>query len=840
MAMVFRCLAAIAAVLLSVAGGTVAGEIVFVSNRDGNYEIYIANEDGSKPRNLTKHKAFDYSSTWSPDGRHLAFQTRRDGNDEIYVMKADGSGLVNLTKNPARDSGPNWSPDGKRLLFVSNRDHKSGEIYVMDRDGTNVKRLTNNTAYEEMPVWSPDGKRIAFCRLVPKMGSKGHAGNGEIFVMNADGSKERRLTNRAGFDSGPAWSPDGRKIAFHSTHDKGADILVMNADGKNPTAITGNRANEYYPAWSPDGKSILYCAGQKNQYNLWRMRPDGTAAVRLTNHPRRNQAPAWRPKRQPSRATIPADECASARLRRRCWKSNVEKGFIMSRAAAEFYCLIEGKESGPFTVTQVKKLARSGNLKKTDQVRKSNSESWTEASQFSGLFEDPSSKRRKSNKPSSRRRRSTDADDDRPDLRSQDESAAAGSLLTKPIVSVAGVGLSAPVLGVLVIVLGLGVASVFWFMKDAGAGGDPAESFAAFRWNLGAEGKTALWKISTGSIKPGRVEWSGTFQHVDPDGRVTIKLPKLPTPVNVQLRTTMDGVALWKSVPAGKEVRFEGTLRNGAVVRTYYGMSATPEVSHIVRDCFETDSGEFTAAPKQMSVEHRMATRVDVVFAVSGVRPLDVPEVDSKTFTKHFAAALQADGAKVKTDEQTGNVTSIIYADATSRPRRVSAKKDKSDSEFWRRYALFGRRKPQGWLENESLRSFAKFPELKTLDLTSSNIDDEGLKHLTECTALEQLGLVASITDKGVGQLKELKRLRILSLDRCNDLTDAAIDGLIEISTLRIIVLPKTISKDAALKLRNANHNCAIFSSAFKGLSTSIKMQNLMRSDKKSVPKKKP
>ncbi|NNE09659.1 MAG: hypothetical protein HKN20_13950 [Gemmatimonadetes bacterium] len=277
---------------------TPAGEVVFSTNRDGNFEIYLMQADGTNPVNLTMNAAYDYAPCWSPDGTRLAFQTDRDGNSEIYLMNADGTGLVNLTNHPAKDAAPDWSPDGKQLLFVSDRDGDGRELYVMNVDGSDARRLTNNGAYEEMPAWSPDGARIAFCRELKDPSDSSHAGNGEVFLMDADGSNERRLIDREGFDSGPAWSPDGKRIAFHSTHSEGADVLIMDADGNGLETITEGGGGDYYPAWSPDGTWMIYCTGQGKQYNLWRMRPDGTDRVRLTDHPGRDHDPAWRPVRQ--------------------------------------------------------------------------------------------------------------------------------------------------------------------------------------------------------------------------------------------------------------------------------------------------------------------------------------------------------------------------------------------------------------------------------------------------------------------------------------------------------------------------------------------------------------
>lgn len=127
--------------------------IAFVSQQDGNPEIYAMNADGSGLRRLTDHPAFDGDPAWSPDGRRIAFRSQRDGNNEIYVMKADGTGIVRLTDHPADDLHPVWSPDGQQIAFISNRDGDPG-IYVMNADGSGIKRLTDDLAQDGQLAWA--------------------------------------------------------------------------------------------------------------------------------------------------------------------------------------------------------------------------------------------------------------------------------------------------------------------------------------------------------------------------------------------------------------------------------------------------------------------------------------------------------------------------------------------------------------------------------------------------------------------------------------------------------------------------------------------------------------
>jgi Tol biopolymer transport system component len=138
-------------------------QLAFTSFEDNNWEIYVT-EIGPQPvtlvvqrsrfHRLTYNNTNDFKPTWSPDGQKLAFVSERDGNMEIYLMDADGSHIRRLTYDAAADSSPNWSSDGSEIVFVSNR-HRNGEIFVMTADGSNVRRLTYNSAVDQSPVWWP-------------------------------------------------------------------------------------------------------------------------------------------------------------------------------------------------------------------------------------------------------------------------------------------------------------------------------------------------------------------------------------------------------------------------------------------------------------------------------------------------------------------------------------------------------------------------------------------------------------------------------------------------------------------------------------------------------------
>ena len=269
------------------------GRIAFESDRDGNYNIYAMNADGSGVVRLTNNSDDDRYPSWSPDGRRIAFYSRRDGNSGIYAMNADGSGVVRLT----RGSHPSWSPDGRRIAF-----DRGGEIYAMNADGSGVVHLTDNSADDEYPSWSPDGRRIAFV--------SDRDGNDEIYAMNADGSGVVRLTNNSAYDVDPSWSPDGRRIAFVSYRDGNAEIYAMNADGSGRTNLTNNSAYDVDPSWSPDGRRIAFATYGVSSISA--MNADGSGVTRLTNNSAVDRSPSWAPAAAPAPSDDHGDSLSSA------------------------------------------------------------------------------------------------------------------------------------------------------------------------------------------------------------------------------------------------------------------------------------------------------------------------------------------------------------------------------------------------------------------------------------------------------------------------------------------------------------------------------------------------
>jgi Tol biopolymer transport system component len=182
-------------------------KLVFTSGAGFGAALKIINADGTgSAAGLPEGRSGD--PNWSPDGSTIAFETSIAGPDQIATIKPDGTGLVRVTDGGADNFDPNWSPDGTQLAFGSTRDQFRGEIYTMNADGTGVTRLTTNAAQEEAPAFSPDGHRIVFVsgRDDPNLNNCFFCLR-HIYVMNADGSGQTRLTDTPDFDQTPSWQP---------------------------------------------------------------------------------------------------------------------------------------------------------------------------------------------------------------------------------------------------------------------------------------------------------------------------------------------------------------------------------------------------------------------------------------------------------------------------------------------------------------------------------------------------------------------------------------------------------------------------------------------------------
>lgn len=252
-------------------------KILFISNRDGDQEVYLMNTASGAVSQLTNNSYDDFEASWSPDGKQVLFTARPGGNPDIYVINADGSGLKRLTDHPGLDSSPQWSPDGKKIAFISDRDRHTN-VYVMSSDGADVINISKTETAAMRPLWSPDGTVVAFAHTnSPKRKN--------IMLALPDGSKRWRLTdNQKSNDFDMAWSPDGSKIAFASERNRPINIYVIDRDGNNEKKLTDTQWIDASPVWSHDGKKIAFLSTRDDgtRRQLYAINADGTNEQRLS------------------------------------------------------------------------------------------------------------------------------------------------------------------------------------------------------------------------------------------------------------------------------------------------------------------------------------------------------------------------------------------------------------------------------------------------------------------------------------------------------------------------------------------------------------------------------
>jgi TolB protein len=287
--------------------------IVFTEYRGDFGEIWTMDESGGSRRRLTRAaplRSNAYGSAnprWSPDGNRIAFVSTAPGSGEsqddleIYVMEADGTRKRRLTDNRVADWDPEWSPDGRQIVFVRagswNRRHAESSLNLVNAEGSGERllRREENGIVLIHPAWSPDGTTIAFTR-VSGARAQGQSLVGavwSVYSVSSDGARSVEVAKDA---SEPAWSPDGRQIAFSGG--PGRDIYVADPDGSSALKLTDETGSANYPDWSSDGRTIVFVAttsADAQDSEIYTVDAKGGSPNRITSNDVPDREPDWRP-----------------------------------------------------------------------------------------------------------------------------------------------------------------------------------------------------------------------------------------------------------------------------------------------------------------------------------------------------------------------------------------------------------------------------------------------------------------------------------------------------------------------------------------------------------------
>ena len=255
------------------------GLLAFLSNRDGAWNLWTMTPMGDEPTQLTTTGGLSSRPNWSPDGARIAFSAFASGGFQVFVSDSDGGNVQQLTHTAATDWEPWWSPDGERLAFASTRTGES-EIFTMLADGSDQRMVGDQAGFLCYPAWSPDGSQLIF------------TSGADIVTLNLDDPTGTRTVISSGRD--PSFSPDGSRITFARWVGDAFDVFIANADGSNEVRLTTHPAPDWNPVFSPDGARIAFASYRDANWEIYTVRVDGTDLTRITDNPASDYLPAWK------------------------------------------------------------------------------------------------------------------------------------------------------------------------------------------------------------------------------------------------------------------------------------------------------------------------------------------------------------------------------------------------------------------------------------------------------------------------------------------------------------------------------------------------------------------
>ncbi|UCH93033.1 MAG: Tol-Pal system beta propeller repeat protein TolB [Candidatus Aminicenantes bacterium] len=260
-------------------------KVIFVTDRDGNNEIYMMDYDGKRVRRITHNNDLDILPTWSADNEKILYTSYRKNNPDLYMFHLY-TGKTELIATGQANYAADWCLEDDNIVYTSTRSGNA-EIYVKNMKTGKEKRVTFNPAIDTTPCWSPSGDEIVF--------TSQRSGTPQIYIMNADGTNIRRITHDGSYYDSPAWSPDSTRIAYVSRIEYRFDIYVYNLKDNTVVKMTEQSGRNENPTWSPDGRHLIFASNRSGSYQLYSIDYDGTNLRQLT-FKGENKMPEWQKK----------------------------------------------------------------------------------------------------------------------------------------------------------------------------------------------------------------------------------------------------------------------------------------------------------------------------------------------------------------------------------------------------------------------------------------------------------------------------------------------------------------------------------------------------------------
>ncbi|HYM21585.1 MAG TPA: hypothetical protein VEU08_00175 [Vicinamibacterales bacterium] len=276
--------------------GVAESKLTFSSDRDGLKitgtvqnrnvkEIYISDYDGERQSRVTVGQTLNAFPRWSPDRQSIIYTSWRHGPPNLFISHITQGTLDELTKGPNENVLGVWSPDGSKICFESNRDGKM-QLYVANRDGSNLHRLIVDRFIDSSPTWAPSGNQIAFV--------SDRSGTPQIYLVSSDGVGTPTLLTSESYADKPTWSPAPfNEIAYAARTGPGFDIKVIDVVSRRVTQLTFGEGTNESPAFSPNGRHIAFSSSRSGKTQVFTMTRDGRDLKQITKLGN-NQQPDWR------------------------------------------------------------------------------------------------------------------------------------------------------------------------------------------------------------------------------------------------------------------------------------------------------------------------------------------------------------------------------------------------------------------------------------------------------------------------------------------------------------------------------------------------------------------